>query len=328
MDSSTPREPNWDLTTVGELLGVFTPVSRGPLEDVTSFERGIGGAEVNVAIGLARLGSHVQWCGRVGADSIGRDGLRTLRAEGVDIRQTTTDPGAPTGIYVKEFLGPEGVKVSYYRANSAATRMTVDDFDTNRALDCRILHLTGITPLLSASCYDLTMCLADEAQKRGVAVSFDANVRHGLLGDREPRSLLLPLVDRADLVFLSANEAALLFGTAEPSGLRARQPTNRRPTVVVHDGTHAFALEPNGTMTECATQPVAVVDPVGAGDAFVSGYLSGWLRSLSPGLTLTLAHTCASRVVGTRGDNRGLPHEADALACLDDEPTTTQAGLA
>jgi 2-dehydro-3-deoxygluconokinase len=326
MDSSTPREPHWDVTTVGELLGVFTPVSRGPLEDVTCFERGIGGAEVNVAIGLARLRSRVQWCGRVGADSIGRDRLRTLRAEGVDIRQTRTDPGAPTGIYIKELLGPEGVQVSYYRERSAASRMTMDDLDTKRALDCRILHLTGITPLLSASCYDLTVRLADEARERGVAVSFDANVRRGLLRGREPTSLLLPLVDRADLVFLSADEADLLVGTTDPAAFPARQPTSRRPTVVVHDRTHAFAIQSNGMVTERATEPVSVVDPVGAGDAFVTGYLSGWLRSLSPSGALTLAHTCASRVVGTRGDNRGLPHEADALACLDDEPTTTQAG--
>jgi 2-dehydro-3-deoxygluconokinase len=326
MDSSMRPDPEWDVTTVGELLGVFTPLDPGPIEDVTYFQKGVGGAEVNVAIGLARLGHRVQWAGRVGADSIGRDGLRTLRAEGVGIRHAERDSRAPTGIYVKELVGPHQVHVAYYRAGSAATTMAYDDLDAGALLECRVLHMTGITPLLSASCHDLTVRLIDEARARGVTVSFDANIRCSLLGDREPVPLLMPLVERSHLVFLAASESELLFGTADADALPARLPSGRLSTYVVHHEAAAFAVDPHGAVSQRSTRPVPVVDPVGAGDAFVCGYLCGWLRSFSPAKALLLAHTCASRVVGGRGDNRGLPHEADALAFVGDHPAVEEPG--
>lgn len=296
-------EPAWDVATIGELLGVFTPLSNGPLDDARRFDRGTGGAEVNVAIGLARRGHRVRWCGHVGADAFGRDGLRTLQRAGVDVELARSDGDAPTGIYVKELVTPERARACYYRTGSAASAMRFGDLDLDAVLSCRILHLTGITPLLSASCEDLTHRLSAEADDRGVPISFDANIRWALAGHRDPAPILMPLVNRATIVFLAAAEAELLFGTADPSTLPDKLSRHHAATFVVHDRLSAFAVEPDGTVVQRPTRAARVVDPVGAGDAFVAGYLSGWLRALSTSEALRLAHRSAASVVRTRGDH-------------------------
>src|SRR3954465_11837119 len=90
------------LTTLGEALIVMDPLSRGPLRHVGRFEKHYGGAELNVAVGLSRLGHRVGWFGSLGDDEFGREILAFARGEGVDVSRATGDPEAPTGLYFKE----------------------------------------------------------------------------------------------------------------------------------------------------------------------------------------------------------------------------------
>lgn len=298
---------DFDVSTIGELLGVLTPTTHGPLEDVATLEKSVGGAEVNVAIGLARLGCTVTWVGHVGADPFGREGLRTLQREGVDTSHARIDDAAPTGLYVKELADPEEAGAFYYRAGSAASRMTFADIDVDHMLSCRILHLTGVTPMISASCEDLVRRIAALARERAIPISFDANIRPRLLRDRSPIVLLAPLIEAARLIFASTAEARILFGTDDPDALAQRLADGRQATIVVHDATVATVVPPEGAIVCREAKQLPVVDPVGAGDAFVAGYLCGWLRGLPDDHALDLAHTCAAEVVGVRGDHAGRP---------------------
>jgi 2-dehydro-3-deoxygluconokinase len=151
------------------------------------------------------------------------------------------------------------------------------------------------------------------ANERGVTVSFDVNVRRGLLDMRDPREVLGPLAARADLLFLSEDEPELLFGGSDPGYVREAQQDIRAVAVVVHRAEGAFAVEETG-VSEMAAYPVDVVDIVGAGDAFVAGFLSARLRGWNTGECLDMANACGACAVTVPGDLKGLPTAEEALA--------------
>jgi 2-dehydro-3-deoxygluconokinase len=301
------------LTTLGEALVVMDPVSRGPLRHVSGFEKNLGGAELNVAVGLSRLGHKAGWAGRLGDDEFGKEILAFASGEGVDVSRTSLESEASTGLYFKEWRALGQLRVYYYRAGSAASRMRFDELDLEYLLSGEILHLTGITAALSESCHDLIERLLSAANERGVRVSFDVNVRRLLFEGRDPRKVLGPLAARADLLFLSDDEADLLFGGSDPDSLREARRDIRAETVVVHHAKGAFAVEESGVSAKAA-YPVKVVDTVGAGDAFVAGFLSGRLRGWSTEECLDMANACGACAVTVPGDLKGLPTAEEALA--------------
>ena len=301
------------LTTLGEALVVMDPVSRGPLRHVSGFEKNLGGAELNVAVGLSRLGHKAGWAGRLGDDEFGKEILAFASGEGVDVSRTSLDSEASTGLYFKEWRALGQLRVYYYRAGSAASRMRFDELDLEYLLSGEILHLTGITAALSESCHDLIERLLSAANERGVVVSFDVNVRRLLFEGRDPRKVLGPLAARADLLFLSDDEADLLFGGSDPDSLKEARRDIRAETVVVHHAKGAFAVEESGVSAKAA-YPVKVVDTVGAGDAFVAGFLSGRLRGWSTEECLDMANACGACAVTVPGDLKGLPTAEEALA--------------
>lgn len=306
-----------EVTTLGEALVVLDPVSRGPLRHVGAFEKRLGGAEVNVAVALARLGHGAAWAGSLGDEEFGHEILAFLRGEGVDVSAAALDPESPTGVYFKEHRALDRLRVYYYRAGSAASRMAPGQFDLDRLLSGKVLHLTGITPALSDGCRELVEELIDAARERGVTVSFDANVRWRLFGEHDPGEVLSSLISRSDLVFLSEEEAELLLGCAGPDAVMEAARERGLGAVVVHGETGAFAVE-NGELAEESSKPVVPVDTVGAGDAFVAGFLSGRLRGWSLSRSLRLANTCGACAVTVPGDATSMPTEADALSLLDD----------
>lgn len=292
-----------EVVTIGELLGVVEPLDlRTRLESTALLQKSIGGAEVNVALTLARLGHRVGWAGAVGDDPFGREGTRTLRGEDVDVSQVVVNSSAPTGVYFKELL-PFGELYNHpYRVGSAASFATRHDFDIGYLLSGRVLHLTGITAMISSSGHELVVHLAREARRRGVHVSVDANVRRRLLGDRDATKLLAPLIRAADTLFLSRSEAVLLLGTDEPVRLQASLPAIAATAIVVHDPQGATVITCSEISTADARR-VDVVDPTGAGDALVAGYLSGWLESAPLAERLRRAQHCAALAVTSRGDS-------------------------
>lgn len=309
----------FDVVTVGELLGVIEPFApRSPLESSTLLEQSIGGAEVNVALCLARLGHRVGWCGAVGDDPFGRAGVRLLRGEGVDTSRVLTSSSAPTGVYFKELL-PFGQLRNYaYRDTSAASRSTLEDFDIDYVLSGRMIHLTGITALISDAGDGLVAHLMKEARGRNVPVSFDVNIRRGLLRGRDPVHLLAELAREADILFLTTSEATTLFGTSGAVDLQELLATMRTSAIVVHNALGASAVT-RAAIVGIDARKVDVVDPTGAGDAFVAGYLSGCLDELTLAGSLALAEHCASYAVSSRGDNpAGLRRPTSADLQVDD----------
>lgn len=168
-----------DLLTFGETMALFAARRTGPLRFARDFDLGLGGAESNVAIGVARLGHRATWVGRVGQDEFGELIASTLRAERVDAR-AITDPAAPTGLMIKGRRTADLIDVRYYRRESAGSRLSPEDLDPALIRSARVLHVSAITPALSASARAAVRHAIDEARAAGVPVSLDVNYRKAL----------------------------------------------------------------------------------------------------------------------------------------------------
>lgn len=326
-----------EAVTFGETMAAMR--SGGPLRLGGTLNLSIAGAESNVAIGLARLGHSVAWAGRVGQDELGVLVLRTLRAENVDVSGAVTDPVRPTGLILFERRTRDVTRVQYYRSGSAGGALELADLlpvlapadapapagapPLATARQRGIAHLTGITPALGPSAARATRSGAERARETGRLVSFDVNYRSRLWSAERARAALRPLAAAADIVFGSPRELALLTDDPAPSGETAAEELLRRgaATVVVKRGVNGATAHTADGATAVPARQIRAVDVVGAGDAFVSGYLSGVLDGLATDGCLRRAATVSAFAVGTAGDWEGLPTRAE-LSLLDEQEET------
>ena len=301
------------VLTLGEAVGVLRTRGIGSLAHESDLVVGTGGAEGNVAIGLARLGTPVTWLGRVGDDGLGARVLRELRAEGVTV-VASIDPGAPTGLLLKETPAAGRTVVTYHRAGSAGSRLSPADIERVDIEAYDLLHVTGITPALSETARATIDTAVDRARAAGVPVSFDVNHRSSLWRDAGAASVAYrSIARRADVVFAGADEAALVAGMSEttdvvPADLARAIAAELGPTeVVVKLGDAGAIALCDGELAERAAVPVTVVDTVGAGDAFVAGYLAARLAGEPVGGRLDLAVRTGAAACTHPGDWEGSP---------------------
>jgi 2-dehydro-3-deoxygluconokinase len=323
----------------GELLLRLTAPGRELLLQSGRLDVHVGGAEANVAIGLARLGHGTAMVSRVPANALGDAAAGALRRYGVDTSEVATGEGR-MGLY---FLSPgAGLRPSdivYDREGSAFALAGPEDFDWNALLaGADLLHLSGITPALGPRSADAAKAAARAAKAKGVPISFDGNYRAQLWSrwDSDPAAILNELVGQADILFGNHRDTSLLLGrefsgdgperrreAAEAAfaafpGLRLIASTARH---VTDADTHRIAARLDGRDGFAQTDEVVVagiVDRIGAGDAFAAGILHGMLsghdldRTVHEGLALTcLKHSLP-------GD-ASLSGERDIQAFLDGE---------
>jgi 2-dehydro-3-deoxygluconokinase len=280
---------------VGEALITLSAADGLPLDGTRALRVSPGGAEFNVAVHLARLGIGVRFAGMVGADPWGSRLLAALREEGVDTSSVVTDPLRRTGCYLKE-----PGSVYYYRAGSAGSALARLPDGAHDGVTH--VHLTGITPALSASCADLIATELAAAIPAGRTTSFDINYRPALWSVRDAGPRLLSLARQATYVFTGLDEAGLLWDCATAEDIRALIPA---PTeLVVKDGPGpATAFGADGSEISVLPGPVPIVDIVGAGDAFAAGYLASRLRGFPAVIGLRTGHAIAAAVIGSPSDH-------------------------
>jgi 2-dehydro-3-deoxygluconokinase len=307
---------------IGETMAMLTPDQPVPLHQATSLHLGVGGAESNVAMGLAAMGLESHWVGRVGRDGFGTRILDELRSHGVGVSGVEVDPELPTGLYVKipaQETDPDGgSSVLYYRQGSAASAMgpaTLANTAVAGLLEhAALVHLSGITAALSAGCRELTEAVL-AVPRQGRLISFDVNWRAALWAGQD-RSVLRRLANLADVVLVGKDEAEHAFGTTDEAELRGLLPD---PSVLVvkNEATSAIALLRDGGREEVSALSVDVVEPVGAGDSFAAGYLSGMLFGLDQKASLRRGHVAAACTLTVHGDRGPLPDAGELAAILD-----------
>lgn len=319
--SASPR-----AMVLGEALVVLVQSDPGPLEAAARFDRALGGAEVNVGIGLAGQGFPVSAVTRVGDDGFGRYILGELARHGVDVDAIEVDPERPTGMYVKEVGGGTGAatdlgigasRMHYYRAGSAASALSADTLRSSavrRMLgESALVHTSGITPALSDSSRDAMTALFGP-ERPDALLSFDLNWRPSLWRGRESeaRELLAGYLRRADIALLGAPEARAVLGTSDPEELRHAFPEPR--WLIVKNDANAVTAFDGTDREDVPALVVEVVESIGAGDAFAAGFLGGVLRGGSLRECVEAAHRTAVRALASSGDHIGVVVGGAAVA--------------
>ena len=300
-------EPACDIVTLGETMVLLWPTGDATLEDAATYERSLGGAESNLAIALARLGLRPRWISRLGDDPFGRYTRATLEREGVVV-DAPVDTRAPTAVFFKERSAQGPRRVYYYRRGSAASRMDPTDLTDTQFAGARLLHVTGITPALSAGCAATVDRAITLARAAGARVCVDPNVRPRLWPESGAGvAALHALMARADVVLLGDEDAAYLFpGLSDADVLGAVRALGPR-AVVLKLGARGARAMVEGEDISVAPYPVAVVDSVGAGDGFDAGFIAGLLRGDPLPRCLALGARIGAAAVATTGDWEGYP---------------------
>jgi 2-dehydro-3-deoxygluconokinase len=296
-------------------MALLWPPEVGPLRHAPSLRLGIAGAESNLAVGVVRLGVPATWLGRVGDDEFGRMVTMALRGQGVRTA-AVVDSSAATGLMVKERRTARAVRVLYYRSGSAGSRLTPEDIDPAVVADAGVLHVTGITPALSSTAREAVFAAVDIARTAGVPVSVDLNYRSALWSPDTAGPVLRDLVRRADVLLATEEEARLVVDGADDAALVGELVRLGPRHVLLKLGAAGSLSSIDGRIHRTPARRVDVVDPVGAGDAFGAGYLSGLCRELAVEERLDVATAAGAFAVTVPGDWEGLPSTAD-LSLLD-----------
>ncbi|WP_309067914.1 sugar kinase [Microbacterium sp.] len=305
MSASAPS-----VVTLGETMALMRTTELGSLRHASTLALGIGGAESNVAIGLARLGVATSWLGRVGDDSLGERVVREISGDRVDVR-AIIDPDAPTGLMVKERPSASATAVHYYRAGTAGSRLRPEDLPDEWVEKASLLHITGITPLLSETARAAVHASVDRARAAGVVVTFDINYRSRLASPEAAGPVLRELAERADIVFGGEEEFALLYRDVPIADAAARLRDAGCATTVLKQGPGGATVFTAESVVDAPGFTIDPVDTVGAGDAFVAGYLSALLSELDLEAVLHRANACGAMACLVPGDWEAAPTLCD-----------------
>jgi len=293
-----------DVLTFGETMLRLSPPGRLRLTQAASFDVWVAGSESNVAAALCALGLSVSWVSRLPDNPPGHKVADGLRALGIDTSHVIwTPPAERVGLfYAEPGAEPRAGTVVYDRAHSAASALSPADlpdslFDTHRHL-----HVSGITPALSASCAAAVTDAVARAKARGRTVSLDINYRAKLWSPEAAAAVLAPLIPQMDVLFCARGDAERLFGlsgdaAARASGLRARFGVPVAVLTVGADG--AIGCDANGCRAVPAVPVEAMVERIGSGDAFAGGFLAEYLSgaSLEQALRMGVAAGALKRTI-------------------------------
>ncbi len=302
MTAPPTRSTGHDLVTLGEILLRLSIPSPGRIETTRQLDVQIGGAEANVAATCARLGLRTAFISALPANAWGERVRRELTGHGVDCRYVRMHGQARLGLYFLEYGSPpRPIRVLYDRRDSAFSRLEPEEVDWEPVRRARLVHLSGITPALGEAPRALLLRALGEAP----VVSFDVNYRAKLWKADEAREFMLEVLPRVRYLFVGADEARTIFGlegNAEAllAGLTRLAP---KATVTLMQGeAGSTVLDGARTYRPTRRHAVQVVDPIGAGDAYVAGFLWSVLRDRSLQEAVDVAATVAALKCSLWGD--------------------------
>lgn len=307
-----------EFISFGETMMVFSPESPGPLKYNHNYNCKAAGAETNTLIGVRKLGHSVGWISRLGNDGPGEFVLNQIRAEGVNTDHVEFDPRYRTGIMIKQFRSHGETSVFYYRENSAFCHASLTESDFRFLSGARLFHFTGITPVLNETCRKELDKLLSFCRTKKIPVSFDPNIRLKLWKNNDYRDLMKHYIALSDYVMLGAGEADIILGKS-PIGTHASMIWKLAPSLTflaIKDGAEGAYVFDKANSHFIEPYPCTPIDPVGAGDAFNAGFLTGILEQRDLKTCGKIAAICGALATETTGDIEGLPDREELLQHL------------
>lgn len=298
------------VLTIGEAMGLLIADTVGPLEEVEHFTRHVCGAELNYAVGMARLGNDVSYISKVGNDPFGRCIVNFLKANQIREDYVWVDDDHMTGFQMKEKVLYGDPTVANIRKHTAFSHFQPSDLSGINWDGVDHLHVTGIPLALSESCRDTIYTLMMRAHSKGVRISFDPNLRPMLWKDQETMARVInDAAQYADIVMPGLNEGKILTGRENEKDVAEYYLQRGVKTVVIKLGGS------NGTYIRTEDQEYyvpsfhvdKVVDTVGAGDGFAVGFTSALLDNLDLEDAARRGAAIGALAIQVAGDNEGLP---------------------
>lgn len=272
----------FDVTTFGEsLLRLSVPIGR-PLQLTSQLDINIAGSESNVLAILAQLGYRCSWVSSLPDNALGRLAANQFRLRGIDLSGVVWRENGRMGNYFVEMVAPpRAIQVIYDRENSCVTQMTPAQIDWDMLLDTRLIHLSGITPALSAGCYAIMKQIVIKAHAAQVPVSFDVNYRSKLWTPVQAAEILLPLLQGTALLFCAIRDAELLYGlTGTPQEvIEQLAELTQAKNIVVSIGSEGVMGWDGHQFMQQPVYETTIIDALGAGDALAAGVINGWLTN-------------------------------------------------
>jgi len=265
-----------DLVCLGEPLVEFNQLPDGDL-----YKAGFGGDTSNTAIAAARQGAKVGYLTAIGQDRFGDLLEKLWREEGIDTSGVKRDASAPTGIYFVTH-SEAGHQFHYYRAGSAASRMTPADLPGGMIAGAKILHVSAISQAISATARETVSIAIEVANAAGVRVCFDTNLRLKLWSLEEAKKAIYAAIARADILRPALDDAQILTGIKDPDAILDHYLGLGPKLVVMTMGRDGVLLADGAHRHRIPAHRIQAVDATGAGDTFNGNFLGRLIAGDAP----------------------------------------------
>ena len=320
------NERPFDIVCMGRAaVDLYGEQIGGRLEDMRSFAKYLGGSPANTAVGLARLGMKPAMLTRVGDEHLGRFVRERLAAEGVDVGHVTTDPERLTALVFLGIRDPDTFPLIFYRENCADMALEMDDIDSGFMQSARAVLING-THLSQTNVFDASVHACRIARAAGARVVFDIDYRPVLWGltgkdmgenrfvaDAGVTARLQQVLPLCDLIVGTEEEMHILGGSTDTvAALRAIR-AKTGALLVCKRGAHdcsAFSAAIPDSLDQGVVGrgfQVEVFNVLGAGDAFMAGFLRGWLRGEPLATSCEYGNACGAIVVSRHGCAPAMP---------------------
>jgi len=324
--ATDPGVRRLDIICLGRLgVDLYAQQVGARLEDATSFAKYLGGSSANIAFGCARLGLRTALVSRVGDDAMGRFLLETLVAEGVDVSRVPIDPQRLTALVVLGIQDRDTFPHIFYREHCADMAIEERDVAEEFIASARALVITG-THFSTEHTHRISTLALDRARRNGVRTVLDVDYRPVLWGLTAPgagaqrfvasdrvTAHLQEILPRFDLVVGTVDEFHIAGGDADPIAALKKVRSLTGAVLVVKLGPDGCAVIEGPVPSRLKDAPVLpgfpvkVMNVLGAGDAFLSGLLKGWLSGASWAEAGRAANACGALLVSRHACSESMP---------------------
>jgi 2-dehydro-3-deoxygluconokinase len=291
----------FDLFTFGETLALFMTTDTDSVITAQNYSMTAAGTEANVAVAAHQLGLKVYFQTKLGPDELGIAVSNKFAEVGLETKHFITCENY-TGALVRNHGGTQPFVNTYLRRCSAGSTFAPLDLDEGALANSKWLHVTGISVAISDTSKSAVIRALEVARANNVGISFDLNYRKKLWDEEIASTTLKSIIKDLDVVSGGVDEYEIIFGSEDPEENLSRVAALGVKTVIMTAGPGEMRILHDGRRFDFTPTKVKLVDPVGSGDAFISGTISGLIGGLSIEDAIAQGSKCGAAVAATRGD--------------------------